>query len=107
MDVTAWVAWFLGVFDRALGDAEAVLEATLRRARVWEGLAGEAVNARQRGMLERLLDGFEGRLTTSKWARIAGCSQDTALRDIEGLVRLGVLVKEAGGGRSTGYGLAG
>jgi Fic family protein len=107
VDVTAWVAWFLGVFDRALGDAEAVLEATLRRARVWEGLAGEAVNARQRGMLERLLDGFEGRLTTSKWARIAGCSQDTALRDIEGLVRLGVLVKEAGGGRSTGYGLAG
>ncbi len=105
VDVTAWVAWFLGVLDRALGDAEAVLAATLLRARVWEGLAGEAVNARQRGMLERLLDGFEGRLTTTKWARIMGCSQDTALRDIEGLVRLGVLAKEAGGGRSTGYGL--
>lgn len=106
LDITARLAWFLTVLDSALSDAETELAATIRKARFWEVMAGQPVNARQQGMLNRLLDGFEGKLTSSKWARIAKCSQDTALRDIDGLLQRGVLVKEAPGGRSTAYTLA-
>ena len=107
MDITVQLAWFLDVLDRALSDADAILAAILRKGRFWERMAGLPVNKRQREMLNRLLDGFEGRLTSSKWARIAGCSQDTALRDIGGLIGHGVLVQDAAGGRSTSYGLTG
>ena len=72
----------------------------------WESISDFPLNARQRLVLNRLLEGFEGKLTTSKWAKLAKCSQDTALRDIEDLVRKGVLVKDAAGGRSTNYSLA-
>ena len=106
LDITDWLAWFLGCLDRAFGGAEEILANVLRKARFWRKHAGASFNDRQRDMLKRLLDGFEGKLTSSKWAKIAKCSQDTALRDIGGLVKCGVLVKDAGGGRSTSYSLA-
>jgi len=75
----------------------------LRKARFWEVNAGESFNARQRKVINRLLDGFEGKLTSSKWAKLAKCSQDTAHRAIVDLVKRGILAKDTGGGRSTGY----
>lgn len=104
-DITPWVAWFLGCLDRAFDGAEATLATVLAAARFWETHAGEAFNERQRVMLQRLLTGFEGKLTSSKWALIAKCSQDTAGRDIDDLVSRGVLVRDAAGGRSTSYSL--
>ncbi len=105
LDVTAWLAWFLACLDRALDGAETILAAVLSKARFWEQSGVAGVNDRQRLMLNRLLDGFEGKLTSSKWAAIAKCSQDTAGRDIDDLVRRGVLAKDPGGGRSTSYSL--
>ena len=106
LDVTPALNWFITLLDRALSDAESALANTLRKGRFWERLSGLAINSRQRAMLNRLLDGFEGKLTTSKWAKIAKCSQDTALRDIADLVRHGMLVQDPAGGRSTSYSLA-
>lgn len=106
LDVTTRLAWFLDVLDAALTDAETTLSAVIRKAKTWETLATRALNERQTRMVNRLLDGFEGKLTSSKWAKIAKCSQDTALRDIEALIAAGILVKEPGGGRSTSYALA-
>ncbi len=106
LDITPRLAWFLGVLDHALSDAEAVLSGTLRKGRVWDALSPTGVNTRQRLMLNRILDGFTGKLTSSKWAKISKCSPDTALRDIEDLVRRGVLVHEGAGGRSSSYALA-
>lgn len=103
LDVTDWLEWFLGCLERALGGAQATLETVLGKARFWEAHAGTALNARQRLMLNRLLDGFTGKLTTSKWAVIAKCSQDTALRDISDLTERGILRRDTAGGRSTGY----
>jgi Fic family protein len=71
----------------------------------WERHAGTTFNERQRGIINRLLNGFEGKLTTSKWAALAKCSQDTALRDIDDLIKRGILTKDSGGGRSTSYSL--
>lgn len=105
LDITRWLEWFLSCLDRAFEDAEGILVAVLVKARFWERHAGTALNERQRGMINRLLDGFEGKLTSSKWAVLGKCSQDTALRDIEGLIRHGILVRDAAGGRSTGYSL--
>ena len=82
-----------------------VLDAVLRKSRFWQGLQVAALNPRQLKVLSRLLDGFEGKLTTSKWAALAKCSSDTALRDISDLVERGVLERTAAGGRSTGYAL--
>lgn len=79
------------------------MEAVRRKAQFWNALRTQALNQRQRLLLNRLLDGFEGKLTSSKWAKIAKCSQDTATRDIQALLRAGLLVQEAGGGRSTSY----
>lgn len=103
LDVTAWLLWFLGCLDRAFDGAEAILAVVLAKARFWERHSGESFNPRQRLMLNRLLDGFDGKLTSSKWAKIAKCSQDTASRDIDDLIRRGILVKDAAGGRSTSY----
>ena len=97
--------WFLGCLDRAIGGAEGVLGAVLEKARFWERYAGASFNDRQRKVINRMLNGFEGKLTTSKWAKLAKCSADTALRDIDDLVRRGVLKKDAAGGRSTSYSL--
>jgi Fic family protein len=105
LDVAPWLHWFLGCLDRAIAAAESVLGNVLRKARFWERHAGAAFNQRQRDMLDRLLQGFEGKLTSSKWARIEKCSQDTALRDIDDLIGRGVVRKDAGGGRSTSYSL--
>lgn len=106
MDVTVWMLWFLGCLERAIGAAQGTVAAVLEKARFWEDLRNVSLNARQRLMLNRLLDGFAGKLTTSKWAKIAKCSQDTALRDIRELVELGVLSRGLPGGRSTSYSLA-
>jgi len=105
LDVTDWLEWFLGCLERALGGAQATLGTVLEKARFWEAHVGAVLNARQRLMLNRLLDGFTGKLTTSKWAVIAKCSQDTALRDVLDLVQKGILRRDASGGRSTGYSL--
>ena len=85
--------------------AEATLSGVLRKARFWESHAGESFNDRQRKIVNRLLDGFEGKLASSKWAKLAKCSQDTANRDINDLVNRGILAKDAAGGRSTSYSL--
>lgn len=106
LDVTVWLAWFLGTLGRAIASAQVTLDGVLAKARFWQRFAGTPMNERQVKLLNRLLDGFEGKLTSSKWAAIGKCSPDTALRDITQLVTLGVLKKSAGGGRSTGYELA-
>lgn len=106
LDITAYLAWFVGCFDRALANADTLLSGALKKARFWEQHASTALNERQRVMLIRLLDGFDGKLTSSKWASITKCSQDTAARDIDALIKLSILVKDAAGGRSTSYSLA-
>ena len=106
LDITPWLKWFLGCLDRAFDGTEATLGSVLHKARFWETHANTSFNDRQRLMLNKLLDRFEGKLTSSKWAKITKCSPDTALRDILGLVEHGILAKDAGGGRSTSYSLA-
>ena len=106
LDVTGWLWWFLGTLERAIASAQITLDAVLVKARFWQRWAGLPLNERQVKMLKRLLDGFDGKLTSSKWAAIAKCSPDTALRDITQLLELDVLKKAPGGGRSTGYELA-
>jgi Fic family protein len=106
LDITPWLDWFLGCLDRAFDGAEAVLANVFEKARFWEKHARAPFNPRQSAMLNRLLDGFEGKLTSSKWAKIEKCSSDTALRDINELIDQGVLQKDPGGGRSTSYSLA-
>ena len=103
LDITPWLEWFLACLDRAFDGADALLANVLRKAQFWQTHAGGAFNERQRIMLNRLLDGFEGKLTSSKWAAITKASQDTASRDIEDLIRRRILFRTPGGGRSTGY----
>ena len=105
MDVTRWMNWFLGCLGRAIEGAQATLGTVLFKSHFWEALADFPLNERQRLVLNRLLDSFEGKLTTSKWAKLGKCSQDTALRDILYLAKRGVLVRNPGGGRSTSYAL--
>ncbi len=105
-DVTEWMDWFLACLGRSIDSAGTALAGVLVKARFWERVAGLSLNDRQRLVVNRLLDGFEGKFTTSKWAKLAKCSQDTALRDIAFLIDHGVLVRNPGGGRSTSYGLA-
>lgn len=106
LDITRWLEWFLACLSRAFRRAETILAAVLNKARFGERSAGVEFNERQRNIINRLLDGFEGKLTSSKWAKLAQCSQDTALRDIEDLIKKKVLTKDAAGGRSTSYSLA-
>ncbi len=106
VDVTPWMQWFLGCLGRAIGGAQSGLSTVLGKAGFWDRIAEVPLNERQRVVLNRLLDGFAGKLTTSTYAKLASCSQDTALRDILALVEHGVLVRGASGGRSTSYGLA-
>lgn len=102
-DVTAWILWFLDCLGRAISGAEGVLAAVIAKDQFWERTAAMTLNERQIKVLNRLLDGFEGKMTSSKWAMIAKCSQDTANRDIATLIGLGLLRKGEGGGRSTNY----
>jgi len=106
LNITRWMDWFLGCLGRAIDGAQTTLAAVLSKARFWESIAGVAINERQRMVLNRLLNGFEGKLTTSKYAKLAKCSPDTALRDIMALVEHGILIRGNERGRSTGYALA-
>ena len=104
VDITSWLEWFLGCLGRAVAGAEDGLASVLRKAKTWERINSQSpVNERQRTVINRLLDGFEGNLSTSKYAKLAKCSGDTALRDINILLNQGVLVQVAGGGRNTSY----
>ena len=106
MDVTPWMEWFLDCLGRAVDGAQTMLGGVLNNARFWERNQEVPFNPRQRLMLNRLLDGFTGKLTTSKYAKLTKCSQDTAWRDILPLVERGILVRNPSGGRSTSYSLA-
>ncbi len=103
IDITTWLEWFLMCLDRALDTTEATLASVFKKARFWESHPAGSINERQRAIINKLFDGFEGKLTSSKWAKITKCSQDTALRDILDLVEEGVLIKDSAGGRSTSY----
>jgi Fic family protein len=105
LDITDWLQWFIGCLDRALDATETTLGSVLGKARFWDQHRSAKLNERQRLMLNKLLDGFEGKLTSSKWAKLTKCSQDTAHRDIQDLIERGILIKDAGGGRSTSYSL--
>lgn len=106
LEITPWITWFLDCLSRAFEGADTELAYVLAKAQFWEQYRTAPINDRQRLMLNKLLDGFEGKLTSSKWATITKCSPDTALRDIEGLIAQGILKKDAGGGRSTTYSFA-
>ena len=103
LDLTPWLEWFLECLGRAIDTAEATLGEVLRKARFWEAQGTDPFNERQRVLLKRLLDGFEGKLTSSKWAKLSQCSQDTTLRGILELVERKILTLDAGGGRSSSY----
>jgi Fic family protein len=106
LDITEWLEWFLGCLGRAFDGAHSKLASVMRKARFWEDHAGQSFNDRQRLIINSLLNGFEGKLTSSKYAKLAKCSPDTALRDIQDLLARRILVKDAPGGRSTSYSLA-
>ena len=106
LEVTDWLAWFLAALHRAVDDAQRTLDSVLGKTRFWQRWSATPMNERQRKWVNRLLDGFEGMLTISKWAAIGKCSPDTALRDISELMEMGVLRKSQASGRSTSYELA-
>jgi len=106
LDITTWLAWFLDCLDQTLEQADRSLGAVLYKAKLWQKINLAPVNDRQRNVINRMLDDFKGYLTTSKYAKLAKCSNDTALRDIHELLERGIIVKNPGGGRSTSYRLA-
>lgn len=103
LDITSWLRWFLECLNRSILATDETLSVVLHKARFWEKYNATQLNERQRIMLNKLLDGFEGKLNSSKWAKITKTSTDTALRDILDLLQKKILVKEVGGGRSTSY----
>jgi len=103
LDITEWLLWYLRCLEGALQSSEVILSKVFEKHRLLANLASETLNDRQRLMINKLLDDFDGNLTTSKWAKIAKCSQDTALRDIRDLVNRNILTKNPSGGRSTSY----
>ncbi len=105
LDITEWLEWFLNCLDRAFDRTDIILASVLRKARFWKRHSNQKFNGRQRAVIERLFEGLEGKLTSSKWAQLTKSSQDTALRDIDDLVAKGILAKDAAGGRSTSYSL--
>ncbi|MGA2058288.1 MAG: Fic family protein [Bradyrhizobium sp.] len=105
LDITDWLEWFLSCLGRAFDGAETIIGNVLRKAAFWEKHGTSGLNERQQLMLNRLLDGFEGKLTSSKWEKIAKVSQPTATRDINDLIKRGILERDAAGGRSTSYSL--
>ncbi len=107
LDITSWIVWFLECLNRAFDGTEIILSSVLKKEQFWKRHAVAAMNDRQKLMVNKLLDGFKGKLTSSKWAALAKCSQDTAHRDIQGLIDKHILEKDAGGGRSTSYSLRG
>jgi Fic family protein len=105
LNITEWLLWFLGCLERAIEDTENSLAAVFRKDRFWKTYVSYELNERQRMMINKLLDGFVGKLTSTKWAKITNCSQDTAQRDIMDLAGKGIMRKDPGGGRSTSYSL--
>jgi Fic family protein len=103
LDITPWLDWFLACLGRAIDGAEEILSAVFLKARVWRHAKRFPLNERQRGVINRLLDGFEGKLTSGKYAKLTKCSPDTALRDIRELMEYGIVAQSAAGGRSTSY----
>lgn len=103
LEITPWMEWFLNCLKRAILASESILASVLTKAGFWKAHAGESFNDRQRRVILRLLDGFEGKLTTSKWAKLTKSSQDTALRDMSDLMNRNILTKDEAGGRSTSY----
>lgn len=103
VNITRWLEWFLGCLSRAIDGADATLGGVLNKARVWQRINRRPVNERQRHVINKMLSGFKGFLSTSKYATLAKCSTDTALRDIRELLERGILVQNPGGGRSTSY----
>lgn len=103
LDITEWLTWYLNCLDRALNTTDKRIQNVLKKTRFWDVNAQTVINERQRLMINKLFDGFEGKLTSSKWAKITKCSADTALRDIQDLIQKNILLKEEGGGRSTSY----
>ena len=106
LDVTPWMEWFLACLTRAIERAQTAISGAIARARFWERLRDIPLNDRQRLVIGKLVEGLAGTLTSSKWAALTKCSQDSALRDIQQLVERGVLVRNPAGGRSTSYSLA-
>jgi Fic family protein len=105
MDITRWQEWFLECLIRAIESSKETLQSVMVKARFWDRFVRKPLNDRQIKVMNKLLDGFEGKLTSSKWAKVAKCSQDTATRDIKDLIERGALKQDAGGGRSTSYSL--
>ncbi len=103
LDITEWLLWFINCMDRAIETAEENLSIVIRKAKFWENHHLLDLNMRQKKMINKLMDNFEGNLTSSKWAKMTKCSPDTALRDIQDLMTKGILEKQEGGGRSTSY----
>ncbi len=103
LDITKWLVWFLGCLDRTIEAADQMLSGVIHKAKLWQRINPNPVNDRQRKVINQMLDDFKGHLTTSKYAKLAKCSSDTALRDIRELVVQGIIVKNLGGGRSTSY----
>jgi len=103
IDITDWIKWFLSCLINALKSTDTILNRVLFKADFWNRYAKTVVNERQKKLLNKILDGFEGKLTSSKWAKIAKCSKDTAIRDINDLINKNILKKEDAGGRSTNY----
>ena len=103
LDITEWLTWFMACFTRAVDAAEGKSQAVLRKAEFWQGFAAEPLSARQKTILNRFLDGFEGNLTARKWAALGKCSVDTAQRDINDLLERRLLVRNPGGSRRTSY----
>ena len=102
-EITDWILWFLECLKNSFESTSELLSKILIKAEFWKINSKTILNKRQQKMLNKLLDGFEGKLTTSKWGKICKCSQDTALRDIQDLIKKDILEKEKSGGRSTNY----
>lgn len=103
LDITPWMDWFLACLGRSIASAQTSLAGVFNKTKFWESIQAVPLNERQRAMLNRLLDKFDGNLTTVNWAKLANCSHDTALRDIQDRVARGILVRGPGGGRGTSY----
>ena len=106
MDITNWMVWFLDCLGRAIEAADEAVTSIVEKVKFWDGIADIPINERQRKVLRRLVNGFEGYMTSTKWARMTRTSQDTALRDITDLISKGVLIRGPAGGRSTNYQLS-
>lgn len=103
LDITGWINWFLNCLINALKSTDSILARVLFKADFWTKHSGTLLNERQKSLLNKLLDGFDGKLTSSKWAKFAKCSKYSAIRDINDLINKNILQKEAAGGRSTNY----